>query len=386
MEQLHDRRRRLLLNMIAAQAWTYLAMGNSRADAPPGSFPPSWLPSGVLPYVPYMTAVADAVGIVSAVISYQQNQQILGELSAINAKLDDLLRGQKEILQAIQALPAAMDAAVLSNWALSYERDITSYSTEFAALVVAPNQGDPNIKSRWQTLATNAPETTVRLGVLDYGVMPFFAHAVALTIATFNVANFPIESQRKYYAQFISQMASWLSSANPHSVPIVVQALNTQIAARQTALGAAPTKVLIAQSMEALPQTGGPPCVRDAFTYANISGSFESGFTGTQSVEYDGWRCPPLYPHGHPTIEPHPEAPPRPHAIEAIAKALGLPQTNTATHATPPPIPVFTPSGIAVVDARNQERIAILQLIAESADLQNLENQISDLQRQLSAL
>jgi hypothetical protein len=357
-------------------------MGTPRrvfAQAPP----PAWLPTALLPYVPYITAAAAVVSIISAVISYGQNKQIIDELGEINTKLDEVLQNQQAILSAIRDLPRAMDEAVLAGWENSYGRDINAYTKDYAAALAAKNQKNEAIIRLWQSLAISVPETASRLGDCDYGVFPFFGQAVAISIAVLRIQTVPRESQRVYYDGFIKQIDRWLNPSNARSIPTVIEGLKVEIASRRSNLMSLPRKVYLSTQRQ-IQAGNGQICGRNNAYFVNISGDFEAGFSGTQTMESESWTC--SYIGRHPrvaTVEGSSSV--GEGASASIARILGL----RATDGVPNPavaIPVFTPSGFAVVDSRNQERIAIFQLLAKVADLPNVIDQMRYLQSALRGI
>jgi hypothetical protein len=318
-----------------------------------------------------LSICSSIVGIVSGISGMIANNQILDTLQDIEQKLDQVISLEVEILNAIATLKLYIDQAILNGWAQSYGRDIDAYGTEFNALAVAPNQKDQKIQSRWQALGQVAPETTVRLGDVEFGIFPFFCHGVAITLVTFRLINFPISSQRQYYGRYAGQIDKWLDPNNPRSIPNSISSLGNQIATRRKALDNSPKKVLINTVSEQ-----DSHCFRHHDTYVNIAGTFDTGYTGTQSTEVGPWQC----------LDPPPHHGPNPAfgtAERAIAKSLGA-QLEVADDV--PTVPVFTPSGYAVVDARNQERIAIFQLMATQAIEQGMSEQMDLLRKTLRSI
>jgi hypothetical protein len=122
-----------------------------------------------------LQAISACVSIITGIIGAISESQIKSKLNEMDAKLDQIIALEGEILEAIVALKLYIDQAILNGWADSYGRDIDAYATEFNALAVAPNQDSSVIKQRWSALAQVAPQTTVRLGDVDFGIFPFFA-------------------------------------------------------------------------------------------------------------------------------------------------------------------------------------------------------------------
>jgi hypothetical protein len=153
-----------------------------------------------------LQAISACVSIVTGIIGAISESQIKSKLNEMDAKLDQIIALEGEILEAIVALKLYIDQAILNGWADSYGRDIDAYATEFNALAVAPNQDSSVIKQRWSALAQVAPQTTVRLGDVDFGIFPFFSHGLAISIISFKMIGFPLASQRQYYSKFKQQV------------------------------------------------------------------------------------------------------------------------------------------------------------------------------------
>ncbi|MFS8051552.1 hypothetical protein QD357_01865 [Rhizobium sp. BR 317] len=297
-----------------------------------------------------LSIISSIVGIVSGIAGLVSSAEMVKQLKDIQMALEEVIQLEFEILKQIASLKLYIDQAILNGWAQSYGRDITAYWTEYSALANAPDQTNEVIKARWVNLAQSAPQTTVRIGEVDFGVFPFFAHGIAISIVSFKMINFPLLSQREYYSRFAAQIERWLDPKNPRSLPASVNNLGTQINTRISTLNTAPRKVLTSTQKE-----GDHHCRRDVLTYTNISGDFAIGFSGSQSVERGDWVClenpGKKMPWGTGVVE------------KAIAAVLGGAEIAADADKIPT-IPVFTPSGLAPVDERNKERIAILELAA----------------------
>jgi len=321
-----------------------------------------------------LAVAASVVGIVSGISGMHTNAEILSDIQEIDDKLNSVISLEYEILNEISELKMYIDQAILNGWAQSYGRDIDAYSTEFNALSVAPNQNDRQIHARWLALAQSSPQTSVRMGDVEFGIFPFFAHGVAVSQISFRMTNFPIASQRAYYARFATQIDKWLDPQNPRSITQSLATLAAEIPSRRQALDGLPSKVLINTTTEIAGNGGGAPCHRNTFYYVNISGTFDNGYSGTQSVEVANWVCPQPPPGHHP------------HVLDLEVAEQSI--TRALSPATPAggAIPVFTPSGYAVVDARNLERIAILQLMAAQGIQQGMSAQMDILRRTLRTI
>ena len=320
---------------------------------------------------------SSVVGIVSGVSGMITNNDILSKIEDIRQKLDEVISLEYTILKEIDLLKLYIDQAILNGWALAYGRDIDAFGTEFDALSAAPDQTVKVIKDRWSTLAVTTPEVTVRLGDVDFGIFPFFAYGVAISLISFRFVKFPIASQRKYYSKFATQLDHWLDPANARSIPNSISSLGAEITRRQNALNNLPSKVLLSEVSD---RNGPPRCYRHIDTYVNINGDFKIGYSGTQTTEASDWTClepPPGFGGGN-------KAKGVGVGELAIARALGIKIEDAAN--TIPTIPVFTPSGNAVVDARNQERIGIFQIMVSQAIQQGMSDLMDALRKTLRTL
>jgi hypothetical protein len=357
---------------------------------------PDFVPDWLAPYFPYITAAGAIASVISAIISADQNQQILNKLSEIDSKLDTVIQGEQVILDAVRDHPNAMEQAVLDGWEASYGRQLDAMSTQFNATLAMQQSSPKSAAPYWQAIAMNAPTLTIELGDCDYGVFPFFGQGLAISMVAMQVLKIPLAAQRTYYNKFAECLAHWIAKDNERGIPAAIASLTSTADTREAQLKSLPTQILVASNRLDFIGTDGQGqsarCYRYDNTYLNVSGTFETGYTGTQSVTSTPQTCtselhPPGSP-GSPLVQALPKysATLRARIVDSMTQVAAQAPAVAVIPRVQPTIPAYVPSGFPIVDQRNQTRISAYSMRAKAVDLPWVTAQMQHLVAALQAI
>jgi len=382
--------RRLALKYVGS-----IAVGSALFDGPVFAQVPAIVPAALAPYYYYIVAAGAIASVISAIISADQNQQILNKLSEIDSKLDTVIQGEQVILDAVRDLPNAMEQAVLDGWEASYGRQLDAMSTQFNATLAMQQSSPKKAAPNWQAIAMNAPTLTIELGDCDYGVFPFFGQGIAISMVAMQVLKIPLAAQRTYYNKFTECLAHWIAKDYERGIPAAIASLTSEADTLEAQLKSLPTQILVASNRRDFTGIDGQGqsarCYRYDNTYLNVSGTFETGYTGTQSVTSTPQTCtselhPPGSPGGIPQALPKYPATLRARIVDAMAQVAAQAPAVAVIPPVQPTIPAYVPSGFPIVDQRNQTRISAYSMRAKAANLPWVTAQMQNLITALQAI
>lgn len=312
-------------------------------------------------------AMVDLVNEVAGILARDKELALLNEISG---KLDIVLNNQKRILQEIEALKIYVQESFRNE----VINTMNSLASSYASL--SKDRSDKTHRPEYVQFHDRVVEVAGSLGQRD--TPAYIAYSAGVTIALTIQHLYPdyfsrsrFEETRKKFKQPYDR---WLDSSNPESIVTIISATKKGVGDRVAALNARPRTVVYYTESEGCSIT----------TTVTISGDLNSGFTGRSSTDR---YCP---------VEPDPCVK-RPAACfigdenvvteRAVRrKLLGLLGIAVSGHElNEVPIPVFSPSGIGVVDDMNRERIAIFEAMSRLARQEIMQDQMMKARDALAA-
>jgi len=312
-----------------------------------------------------LQAAAAVVGIVSGIAGMGSDASLKKSINEILGKLDVVIANQLAIIEDLRSLRIYIDEALLRSWRDAYSRAITSHKEIldvcFADLVANKWVLTPRLRSDFQDLSLDCSQATLSIGQMEIWAYPSFATGVAVVLLCERALGAKSERVKELKAKFLKPVETWLDPALPKSLPASIAALNGEIAARLAALnGRARSYVLRDQRVNEVTD-GDTYCTSRVIDTLTVNGSFESGFSGAISTSVSEKRCrvvrDPCPRHCIVTAD----------AGVADVEHRASRRMSLQGAALTVVVPGFTPSGIAIVDEFNTERVAIYKLMASSA-------------------
>ena len=216
-------------------------------------------------------------------------------------------------------------------------------------------------------------EITGSLGRRD--TPAYLAHGAGVVISLAIQHLYPAYYSRARFeetrAKFKAPYDVWLNPANPQSIVAIISSTKKEVDDRVAALNARPRKVEYRTSPS-------DECVDT--TTVIISGDLTNGFSGKATTnrscrqERPCPRCICCMINELATSERN-----------VKGKLLGMLGVAVPLDVNDIPIPQFTPSGIAVVDEMNHERIAIFEAMNRLARQQVMQDQMEKMRDALAA-
>lgn len=309
-------------------------------------------------------AMADLVGEVSGILAREKELALLNEISG---KLDIVLRNQERILSEIQALRIFVQD--------TFRNETIQTMNALAGSYASLSRSKPDSAHRAEYVAFHSRLVEITNNLAGRDTPAYIAHSAGVTMALAIEHLYPgyydrtrFETAREVFKKAYDH---WLDPANAESIVTIIATTKAEVDRRAAALKARPLVVEYATDSDNCTVT----------TTVRISGSLATGYTGTVSTDR----------YCRPDDNPCSKFPDACFIAEnsisegavraRIARMLGLAPQNP----TEIPVPPFTPSGIAVVDDMNRERIAIIELMNQQARQEVMQAQMVQMQQALGA-
>jgi hypothetical protein len=317
-----------------------------------------------------LVAASAVVSIVSGIAGMLSDKQLREGINRILGQLSIVIGNQERILEELRSLRLYFDEGNLRSWRDAYARHVTSYNdlldVYFADLKSANWQLSSRLREDFQDLSQDCTSTTFNIGQMHVWAFPSFATGVGVVLLSERVLKASPARIAETKRKFVQYLDTWLADSG--DLKKLILKTENDIKDRLTTFNSrSRTHVLsdrrVIDSRDKL-------CTFRAIETLTVSGSFEAGFSGSLSTSQGERECrEPIDPCRGPRCWQLLRS-----EDWQSNNALALKSFSTlrqgvsgAGAATPIIIPSFSPSGYAIVDGFNRERIEIFELMATSA-------------------
>ncbi|MGZ3236773.1 MAG: hypothetical protein ACXWIN_04980 [Burkholderiaceae bacterium] len=312
-----------------------------------------------------LQAAAAVVGIVAAISGMASDTSLRKNTDQILSKLDLVIANQEAILADLRALRIYIDEALLISWRDAYARNIASYNEQvdiyIADLKTKKWNMDQRLRDDFEFLSRDAYNATLSIGQMDSWAFPSFGTGVAVILICDRILKSSPDRVTKTKEKFRACLDSWLNPNNLKSMPKEIEKTTTEISQRTATLNARSRTYLLRNDIVAVDNI----CTEKITDTLTISGTLEGGFSGAITTTRSDRRCthtPICNLRNCPAVLDSTTA----ENELLIAKRrpeISLPADNVPI----PVVPGFMPSGYAIVDDFNHERVGIYELMAINA-------------------
>ena len=230
-------------------------------------------------------ALEAAGGVIEALNKLKDGKGSASELAAINAKLDALLAGQRQILQAIGDLRLFISEELFKQFRDAAEKTLLSLQNRYD--FVRAGGYRKSKKREYAALADDIQDATNYLGQYDFSAFYTFVLGVAMSMNLRRTIRTPNNQMHALQAGFKQKVDAWLMPENDRGIVKGIEFANNDVEKDRALLNSYPKSQIIRTYPR---RTNGANC--EYATYLDISGSFETGFSGT-TREVEG-HCTPI--------------------------------------------------------------------------------------------
>lgn len=324
---------------------------------------------------------AAVVGIIAGISGMSDSASMKSTLRTIARRLSEIIANQQVIIKEMRELKLLVVETAFISWRDAYARRLTTYDRQLQILIsdleAAKYKVEGRLKSDFEVLSRDCFVTTDEIGQMDVWAFPSFATGVATVLLADRVLGTSVERTKKTKEKFVERITKWLDASFEASLPAIIQRTKAEVAKRTADLQGRGRTYVTADGWEIKGR-----CHRKAKTTLTVSGSFEQGFAGSQVTVADKyWVCEDI------DMPSSVELPLATYSIDnpgILARPMGAgPDVDAAVPI--PVVPGFNPSGHAIVDDFNRERIAIYELMVVNSKQEILHTQMTDLKKLLTA-
>lgn len=339
-----------------------------------------------------LQASAAVVGIVAGLSGMASDASLKKGINKILAQLDVVIANQELLLEELRSLKIYIDEALRRSWREAYARNITSYNDSldvyFADLDANKWVLSKRLREDFEDLSKDCANTTFSIGQMDVWAYPSFATGVIVVLLADRVLRTSPQRVAETNQKFVNYINQWLNPGSSKSLPAIISQTAMEISDRMNKLNSRQKIYVLSDRRVDAGGDGDSYCTERVIEQLTVSGSFESGYSGNIKTIRDDKRCrvildPCRNPrHCFTSIDDNVAG------IEGrIARrndgsisALTLADENI----TVPVVPGFTPSGYAVVDEFNRERVSIFELMATNARQKQLQQEMEKMKKALT--
>jgi hypothetical protein len=314
-----------------------------------------------------IAVVAAVVGIVSGLAGMLSDAKLRKGIDSILEQLSLVIAYQQLILQELRAMRLYFDEALLASWQGAYARSIAAYDAELfrlrKGLLDSDWKVDNRLRDDLESLSRDCFHTTMEIGQMNVWAFPSFASGVAVVLLADTILKTKPHLTSGTKTKFRERIDVWLDPKALHSLPQLIAATTKDVEELTQALAARDRSYVTRNEVVhwAVP---GETCSRRDVDTVSIAGSLEAGFTGTVATSVSESRCRDIGRAGggrRPLSVYSGNLDPR------LAASMGMFSEAGTTSEAIPVVPAFNPSGFAIVDTFNQERIAVYEMQAALA-------------------
>lgn len=365
-------RRRVLVQMLAALGVGVLPQSRALAIDP----------------ITALQAAAAVVGIVAGISGMVSDADLKNRMDEIQQKLDQVIANQGLILDEIKALKVYVDEALEVSWRNAYSRQLVGQRDRLDILladyVSHRRRLSSNLRDEFTVLGGEATQTTVAIGQMDFWAFPSFATGVVTVLLCDLILGHKPARRAETRAVFLKYVETWLNSEGHKSITAQIAQAESEVALRRRRLEERGRTYVVKDETVRESEGGFDWCEVRTTQTLTVRGDFAAGYSGTVREEVKRGRChhaPICFRRGLCLVSASSE--------EAQIESLVLrPDWVTANFNEPievPAVPGFSPSGYAIVDQFNRERIAIYEAMAALAKQKLLAREIENMRRVMAS-
>lgn len=328
-----------------------------------------------------LAVAASVVSIVAGISGMVSDADMRRQLRRVSNQLSVVIAQQDVIIAELRAMKLLIVEAAYLAWKGAYQRRLSSFDRQLQILITAYEAANfkltPRLKDDLEELSRECTLTTLDIGQMDVWAFTSYASGVATVLLADAMLRTPKARIAATKSQFAAAINRWTDASHDDSLPAINETTNKEIQLRLKKLAERPRSYVVYDGWE-VNDDGGLLCRRRTKTTLTVTGQFEQGFSGSLSSSSDRvWKCEDRFPR-------------TPNDVDVSIGLIelmnaGRAQTGMAPFAVGggdpaasiPLVPGFEPTGQAIVDDFNRERVAIYELMAASAKQKLLATQMS---------
>lgn len=339
-----------------------------------------------------LQAAAAVVGIVAGLSGMASDASLKKGINKILARLDVVIANQELLLEELRALKIYIDEALRRSWREAYARNIASYNDSldvyFADLDANKWVLNKRLREDFEDLSKDCANTTFSIGQMDVWAYPSFATGVVVVLLADRVLRTSPQRVAETNQKFVKYIDQWLNPNSNKSLPAIIAQTSAEIADRANKLNSKVKTYVLSERRVDAGGDGDFYCTERVAEQLTVSGSLEAGYSGTVTTIRDDKRC---------RVIPDPCRNPR-RCITSVDENVAGIEGRIARRKegsisvyvladepiAVPVVPGFSPSGYAIVDEFNRERVSIFELMATNARQKQLQQEMEKMKRALS--
>lgn len=339
-----------------------------------------------------LQAAAAVVGIVAGLSGMASDASLKKGINKILARLDVVIANQELILEELRGLKIYIDEALHRSWREAYARNIASYNDSldvyFADLDANNWVLNKRLREDFEDLSKDCANTTFSIGQMDVWAYPSFATGVIVVLLADRVLRTSPQRVAETKQKFVKYIDQWLSPNSAKSLPAIIAQTSAEITDRTNRLNSRVKTYILSDRRVDAGGDGDVYCTERVAEQLTVSGSLEAGYSGAVRTIREDRRCRVIRdPCRNPRfcvtsvdenfagIEGRIAR-----RIEGSVSVYSLADEPIAV----PVVPGFSPSGYAIVDEFNRERVSIFELMAVNARQKQLQQEMEKMRRALS--